>query len=382
MFSKVIGQSQLKAQLVRSVNENRVSHAQLFLGQDGTGALPIAVAYAQFILCENKNENDACGTCQSCTKVQKLVHPDLHFSYPVIKVTGSNNPPVSTDYVVQWREAYIKNPYMDENEWLQFINAENKQGNITARECHEIIRKLSLKSYESKHKVLIMWHPEALGKEGNTLLKLIEEPPENTVIILVAEDQDLILNTILSRTQIVKIKKLPYTEIAAALMEREGLDETEATTIAHLANGSYKEALEVLKNEAAEFVEHFREWMGHIFRKEQVQLVNWVDKIAGIGRENQKDYLRYVLYILRETLMMSNIKGYQPKLQEQEQKMAAYLAQQVDFEQVSSISNLINEAHYHIERNANAKILFLDLSIKMINIIFNKQKVTEVMENK
>jgi DNA polymerase-3 subunit delta' len=205
LFNEIPGQEEVKSQLIRSVNENRISHAQLFLGPEGSGSLALAIAYAQYISCTERKEIDSCGECSSCRKYQKLIHPDLHFSYPFI-ASKEKKVEVSTDVIAAWREAIIENPFLGLEEWMQTLDAENKQPNINIAECHDIIKRLTYKSFESEYKVLIMWLPEYLGTEGNSLLKLIEEPPAKTLFILVAQNHDQILNTILSRTQLVKIK--------------------------------------------------------------------------------------------------------------------------------------------------------------------------------
>src|ERR1700742_1514717 len=251
-FSQVIGQSEVKQSLVELVQFNRLSHALLFLGQEGSGALPLALAFTQYMVCEKANAKsgptdpafltDACGICPSCVKARQFVHPDIHFSYPVIPKKAGERP-VSTDYISEWREFITQYPYGNSYDWLQFIGAENKQGNITAQECNDIIHKLSLKSFESGYKILVMWMPEYLGNEGNKLLKLIEEPPANTLFLLVAENESLILQTILSRTQLVRIPLPETADIEKALIQRSGLGAEQARQIAVLCEGNYHEAL-------------------------------------------------------------------------------------------------------------------------------------------
>ena len=265
-FQSITGQKETKEQLVQMVQHNRLSHALLFLGKEGTGALQLALAFAQYIVCKPKPPetdlfaapepesqkskvkiNDSCGICPACKKANELIHPDIHFSYPVItKKPGEK--PISTDFIKEWREFIVTNPYGNVYDWLQFIGAENKQGNITAHECNDIIRKLNLKSFESEYKILIMWLPEFLGKEGNKLLKLIEEPPPNTLFILIAENEDLILPTILSRTQLVKIPLLTNMEVEVALELNAGVKIEKAQQIAALAEGNYREALQLLQH--------------------------------------------------------------------------------------------------------------------------------------
>ncbi|MBA2561564.1 MAG: hypothetical protein H0V14_01370, partial [Chitinophagaceae bacterium] len=263
-FKDVIGQQSVKSQLVKMVQQNRLSHALLFLGKEGSGALPLALAFAQYIVCtsaktskfiepspssprgEGRGE-DSCGSCPACIKANQLIHPDIHFSFPVItKKPGES--PVSANYIREWREFVDGNPYGNVYDWLQFITAENKQGNITAKECEEINHILNLKSFESGYKILIMWMPEFLGKEGNKLLKLIEEPPPDTLFIFVAEDENVILPTILSRTQLVKILALTDEEIEKALITQGKVENNKAKQIAGVSEGNYRDALQMLQH--------------------------------------------------------------------------------------------------------------------------------------
>src|SRR5882724_3516580 len=248
-FENVIGHSDIQQSLVELVQHNRLSHALLFLGNEGSGALPLALAFAQYIVCDKVKEGraDACGICPACVKASRWVHPDIHFSYPVIP-RKSGDKPVSSDYSSEWREFMTQYPYGNAYDWLQFIGAENKQGNITAQECNDIIRKLNLKSFETEYKILVMWMPEYLGNEGNKLLKLIEEPPANTLFILVAENESLILPTILSRTQLVKIPALDTADIAQALAERANIQPELARQTASISEGNYREALQLLQH--------------------------------------------------------------------------------------------------------------------------------------
>ena len=281
-FSTVIGQEQTKQHLAEMVSQNRLSHALLFLGKEGSGALAMALAFSQYILCEKikpaqkaslseqepslfgdgitttpdsrlltqdleLTAPDSCGICPSCQKARQLIHPDIHFTYPVI-TKKAGTAPVSTDYITEWREFIKNNPYGNVYDWLQFIGAENKQGNITAAECSDIIRKLNLKSYEGGHKILVLWMPEYLEKEGNKLLKLIEEPPPDTLFILVAENESLILPTIISRCQLVKLAPLDTSAVSTALVERAKLLLEQARQIASVCDGNYREALQIIQS--------------------------------------------------------------------------------------------------------------------------------------
>lgn len=369
-FSDVIGHGDLKVALIDMIKAGRVPHAQLFLGPSGCGKLALAIAFAQYLLCEGDKSADSCGNCKACQKAEKLIHPDLHFSFPFV---GSKQ--TSNNFLAEWRTAMAENPYLHANQWLQYIGAENKQGNINKDECLNIIRKLSLKSFESDRKVLIMWLPEYLGKEGNRLLKLIEEPPENTFFILVAENQELILNTILSRCQIVKINQLNDEAIVEGILKRETMTEEEARGIAHLANGNFNEAIQLLENKENNNSKLFLDWMRICYKGNGPEMVAWVEQFAKIGRENQKHFLRYALHFLREYMLLKLTGNQQLRLRDQELKTANNLTKVMDMEQVGKISQLFDDCFYYVERNANPKVLFLDASIELNNILKAKALV-------
>ncbi len=410
-FQSIIGQKATKEQLVQMVQHNRLSHALLFLGKEGSGALSLALAFAQFIVCEKINGKksamgngqramepslfgepeatesaepetsnpelvtDSCGVCAACTKADQLIHPDIHFSYPVI-TKKSGEKPISTDYIKEWREFVATNPYGNVYDWLQFIDAENKQGNITANECNDIIRKLSLKSFESEYKVLIMWMPEFLGKEGNKLLKLIEEPPPNTLFIFVAENEGLILPTILSRTQLVKIAALTNMEVETALELRAGVAIPKAQQIAAVSEGNYREALLHIKDAEDDWQLLLREWLNAIVRTGPLAQVKWIDEAAKLGREKQKQFLKYFIHLLEQAIrfrVIAPANDQRPTTNEQD--FALRLNKLCDIGQQEAIINELDKASYYIERNANAKMLFHALSIRLYHIINNKSLI-------
>jgi DNA polymerase-3 subunit delta' len=402
-FQSIIGQKETKEQLVQMVQHNRLSHALLFLGKEGSGALQIALAFAQYIVCQSSavnrqssikepslfgepepaptnNEqrttiNDSCGQCPACKKANDLIHPDIHFSYPVItKKPGEK--PISSDFIKKWREFIVQNPYGNVYDWLQFIGAENKQGNITANECNDIIRKLNLKSFESEYKILIMWMPEFLGKEGNKLLKLIEEPPPNTLFILVAENEDLVLPTILSRTQLVKIPLLTNMEVEAALELSQGVKIEKAQQIAAVAEGNYREALQLLQHAEDDWQAMLREWLNAIIKTGPVAQVKWIDETAKMGREKQKQFLKYFIHLLEEAVRLRVIApaNGQPTTTD-ETDFALRLNKLCDLGQQEAIITELDRASYYIERNANAKMLFHALSIRLYHIINNKSLI-------
>jgi DNA polymerase-3 subunit delta' len=407
-FSKVIGQKETKEQLMHMVQHNRLSHALLFLGREGTGALSLARAMAQYVVCEKVNgkqgkntpqsvpeapslfgdakpampedtgdnskefKNDSCGECPSCMKAAKMVHPDIHFSYPVIP-KKSGDKPVSTDYMTEWREFLEKHPYGNSYSWLQFIDAENKQGNITAQECNDITRKMSLKSFEAGYKILIMWMPELLGKEGNKLLKLIEEPPPDTLFLFVAENEAAILPTILSRTQLIRIPPLTRLDIEAALELQEGLSVKKAEQIAAISNGNYNEALEQLAHADDDWEVFLRDWLNSIIKTGPVAQVKWIDEISKIGREKQKQFLVYFIHLMETAIKLRIISA--PDGESSLNDFALRFNKLCSLEQQEAIVNELDQAIYYVERNANAKMLFHALTIKLYHIISNKSVI-------
>jgi DNA polymerase III subunit delta' len=363
LFQNVIGQENTKHILRGIVESGRLPHALLLLAPQGAGGLPLALAFTQYILCDNKTEGEPCGTCANCSKSEKLIHPDIHYSYPTI---GSKT--VATNVLKEWREALAENPYMNVNQWLEKLDAENKQGNIPTAECVEIVKKLSLKTFEASHKILIMWLPEYLGKEGNRLLKLIEEPPDDTIFILVAENQDLILPTILSRCQLVKIPSLTDEDIKNSLILR-GVTSGESEVISHLADGDFNTAMALSKQSENDNAQLFLEWMRTCFKGHGVEMVSWVERFASIGRERQKLFLKYGLHFLRELMVLVTTGDKNLRLRGNELETALKMQSVITFNKVESLAKLFDECTYFIERNANPKILFLDTSVNLHKIL-------------
>ncbi len=398
LFKNIVGQTEVKQKLVEMVGHNRLSHALLFLSQEGSGSLALAIAFAQYLVCEKVNNKsreaagpslfgdvqpttsaaqqqrlpaDACGVCPSCIKAQKLIHPDIHFSYPVIP-RKSGDKPLSTDYISEWREFITQYPYGNIYDWLQFIGAENKQGNITAYECNDIIRKLSLKSFESGYKILIMWMPEYLGNEGNKLLKLIEEPPPDTLFILAAENESLILPTIISRMQLLKIPSLETKDIEQALTERANVSVEQAKQIASVSQENYREALQLLQHAEEDWQGLLREWLNAILKTGPVAQVKWVEEISRIGRERQKQFLHYFNHLLEQAIRIKIMGDQQPDIPDNEKDFVGRLNKIADISQQQAIIEELDNAIYYIERNANGKMLFHALTIKLYHIIADR----------
>lgn len=369
LFKDVIGQQDVKHRLVEMVEHNRLSHALLFLGKEGSGALPLALAFAQYLTCHF----GGCGICPSCSKAEQMVHPDIHFSYPVV-TKKSGTPPISTDYAAEWREFMKTYPYGNTYDWLQFIGAENKQGNITAQECNDIIRKLNLKSFESGYKILVMWMPEYLGREGNKLLKLIEEPPANTLFILVAESESEILSTILSRCQLVKIPAIEPSAVEEALQSRGNCDPETAKKMANICEGNYREALHLVQHADDDFHGLLREWLNATLKNQPIAQVKVIDELSRLGREKQKQFLRYFTHLVELAIRFSVLDeagraALVYAISEGELDFAQRLNKICSIEQLEAIATELDKASYYIERNANARILFHAVTIKLFYIV-------------
>lgn len=406
-FKDVIGQQDLKRELPELMRENRLAHAILFLGKEGSGALPLALAFSQYIVCEKVNGTsgskpkeadlfgtslfgdepapplsqekgagdegvaDSCGVCPACTKAAAFAHPDIHFSYPVV-TKKAGTPPISTDYITEWRQFLKSYPFGNAYDWLQFIGAENKQGNITAQECNDIIKKLNLKSFESEYKVLVMWLPEYLGNEGNKLLKLIEEPPPNTVFLLVAENESQILGTILSRVQLVKVPLLEDKDVELALVERNITSAEMATRVAAVSQGNYHQALQMAQSADEDWQELLRDWLNAIMKTGPVAQAKWVDDISKLGREKQKQFLQYFNHLLQLAVKMQVMEQAAAGYPEKDRDFAARFNKITGLEQQQAIVEELDNAAYYIERNANSKMLFMALTIKIYHIIKDK----------
>jgi DNA polymerase-3 subunit delta' len=304
-------------------------------------------------------------------RAEQLIHPDLHFSFPVIP-RKSGDKPTSADYIKEFREFVKLAPYGNVYDWLQNINAENKQGNITAEECNDIGKKLSLKTFEAEYKVLVLWMPEYLGKEGNKLLKLIEEPPPNTLFVFVAENEEQILPTILSRCQLIKVSQLQTAEIEKALIERANVAPETARQVAGICEGNYREALQLLQHSEEDWQDLLKHWLNYTIKRMLPEQIKWVDEISKIGREKQKQFLRYFNHLLQQSIRIKVLGVENVMLPENEKDFAQRLNKIASVSQQEAIVEELDKASYYIERNANGKMLFQALSIKLFHIIQNK----------
>lgn len=366
-FKEVVGQQAIKTRLRLMADEGRTPHASLFLSPSGAGGLPLALAFASYLLCSTPQNGDACGTCIHCRKSLKYIHPDLHFSFPVV---GAG---VTSDrHLTDWRKALEAHPYMDANTWLRSISSDNKQGNINKDECNAILHKISFKPFEADKRILLLWLPEYLGNEGNRLLKLIEEPPPQTYFILVSEQAERILNTILSRCQLTKIPALSDIDVIDGLTQRFPDLHAKAAAIAYMAGGNFNEALQLAEQKENLEAGTLIEWLRKTYKPQGKEVVKWSEKAAAWSRDAQKHFLHYGLFFLRELLVLKLSNGLSTRLQEPELASAKTLATLLTIEQIEHLARLWSDNMSWIERNANPKILFLDASVQMIHIMKNK----------
>jgi DNA polymerase-3 subunit delta' len=374
-FKDVIGQEFLKEKLIKSVKENRISHAWLFFGTEGVGALPLAIAYAQYILCTSRSESDSCGNCASCRKNNKYIHPDLHFTFPVNKTRSVDKEILtSEDFMTDWRDFLIQQPYSRLNRWYEFIDLENKQGIINTEESKRLISKINLKPYESDYKIVIIWQPEKMNDQaGNKLLKLLEEPPAMTVFILVSESPDLLLATIRSRCVHIKIPPINDTELGNAIKVKYSLDPAKIKNIVRLASGNFLRALDLI-NEAEDFsynFNKFRDLMRLCFKKNLPDLVRFTEELAGLTRERQKAFLDFGLHTIREGLALHFNTDKIVYITDEEKQFSTSFAPFINERNIEYITYELTRAIQDIERNGNGRIIFLDMSLKLAEQIIS-----------
>jgi DNA polymerase-3 subunit delta' len=370
-FRDIIGQEEVKKRLIRSVQEERVSHAQLFAGPEGTGKLGLALAYAQYISCRNRTATDSCGTCPSCHKYQKLAHPDLHFVFPVFNSPKFKNP-VSDDFIKEWREMVLKNHYFNLGQWLTFIDAGNAQGLIYERESDSIYRKLNLKSFEAEFKVMIIWLPEKMHPScSNKLLKLIEEPPSKTLFLLVSESEESIISTIRSRAQLIKVPYIDSKSMKNALLKMEGIDPALVDDAIHLSNGSFINALECLNPGEDEtfFFNKFQEMMRLAYSRQVLQLVDWAEEMAQIGRDKQKAYFSFALRMVREYFVMNLNRNDLVYLKKEEKDWGRRFAPFINERNIIPLASELEQGIRHVTMNGNPRIIFLDTALRMVRLI-------------
>ncbi len=370
-FSSVIGHSEIKHRLLHSAKEKRVSHALLFLGPEGCGNLSLAIAFAQYLECEQPTETDSCGICPGCKKMSKLAHPDVSYSYPVAP-KDSIKKPRSVDFVTQWRECVLDNPYLNYNEWMESLSLDNKQGIISVEESADIVNRLTLKSVEAPFKIVIIWLAERLNASAaNKLLKIIEEPPDNTLFFLVAENYEFLLTTIVSRTQLIKVGRISDADMLDTLVEKHSLDQSTARRIVHRADGDYNEALKMIKNDEgdADLNQKFLLWMRNCLKLNVTGITSLSQEFGGQSREAQKNFLKHALSITRECLLINYGDRSLIRLEGKDLEDIQRFAPFVNEGNISAFTEEINKAHFHLERNANSKLVFADLSFNIHQLL-------------
>lgn len=367
-FSQVVGQERLKNQLINDCKNNKISHAQLLLGESGFGTLPLVLAFVQYLFCENKQENDSCGNCAGCKKVSELQHPDLHFSFPTIqaitKTSDANLP--------EWREMIKKNAYFDLNEWINKIDDRARKPIISSDESQEIIKKLSLKSFEGGYKIMVIWMAEEMNQAcANKLLKILEEPPAKTLFFLVSESTEMMLPTIISRTKISRVPRLENEEIEQALTARHQLTPSQAASIVAQADGNMNRAISLIsKNEDRDFNrEQFVQFMRVCYKKKVIDMMDWAENMASQGKEKQKLFLEYSLHMFRQSLLKNYTDDQLIRASEEELQFLKNFARFITGNNIFDFMEHFNNAHYHIDRNANPKILFTELAFKVMRYI-------------
>ncbi len=380
-FSEILGQDHIKSHLTKSALLGRIPHAQLFIGPEGSGTLAMAIAYSQFILCNNINAENAGGN-ESCNlKFLSVSHPDLHFVYPTVSTEDVKSKPKSIDFIKDWRSFLAENPYGGLFDWYNLLGVANKQGEIRVDDAQEILKSLALKSYEGGYKIMIVWMADKMNiAASNKLLKLLEEPPEKTVFILISENEEDLIQTIRSRCQVLHFNGLSETVIANALIAKENIDPRLATKITHQSQGNFNKALHLLHEDSEDlpFEEWFVRWVRAAFKAKGNataihDLIAWSEQIAGLGRETQKKFLQFCIEMFRQAMLLNyetpSLVYLEPKV---EKFKLENFAPFVNGNNINDIFRELSDAMYHIERNGNAKIILTDLSIKLTRLIHKK----------
>ena len=380
-FSEILGQDYIKSHLTKSADLGRIPHAQLFVGPEGSGTLSMAIAYAQYILCSNNNLENQGGNDSCNLKFNSHSHPDLYFIYPTVTTEDVKTKPKSIDFITEWRQFLKEKPYGSLFDWYQILGVKNKQGEIRVEDAQDILKSLSLKSYEGGFKIMIVWMADKLNiSASNKLLKLLEEPSEKTLFILISENEEDIIQTIRSRCQVLHFNALPEKIISESLISNENIDPRTATKLAHQAQGNYNKALQMLQENGEDvyFEKWFVDWVRAAFRAKgnasAIQdLITWSEQIAGLGRETQKKFLHFCIDMFRQALLLNyqttSLVYMEPKI---EKFKLENFAPFVNGNNINDIFRELSDAMYHIERNGNAKIILTDLSIKLTRLIHKK----------
>ncbi len=369
-FSSIPGLSEVKSLLIDAAKSNHTAHAQLFVGAEGALNLPIALAYASYLHCENKGD-DACGFCSACSKNLKFIHPDTHFVFPLGNIKGDKDEDrFKADITKSWRSFLLEQPFGNLDDWTNYYGGEDKQALISREGSRDIIKTLSLKPFESPHKIMIIWQPELMhAPAANGILKILEEPPPHTYFILVTNAADRLLPTIISRTQIVSVPLLSDEELEACLVDKFKTEKSRASKASQLAEGNINLALKVLEDAEDNNTQRFTDWMRACFKKNYGSLVTMADDYHGLDKLSQKNLMMYSLGMMRETLLSIAGADKLNRTRGEELKFIQNFSKVMNVYKIEKSVNMLNDASYHLERNGSAKMIFLDLSLKLSQTI-------------
>jgi DNA polymerase III subunit delta' len=368
LFNEVVGQIDLKSRMIEEINSGKMSHAQLFLGKNGYGNLALALAYTQFLFCKNRGETDACGECASCSKTRQLIHPDVHFVFPTVQAISK----VSDGFINEWRETVLSSPYFNLNDWLNVIDVKGRRPIIGTEESKDLLKKLSLMSYEGGYKVVIIWMAEEMNPTfANKMLKTLEEPSDKTILLILAESTEYILPTIMSRTQVRKIPRLSFAEVSHYVQMNTHLSENESQSLVARVEGDISLIRAHLINAENENKnrEMFILLMRSAYKKNVLEMMDWADQISGLGREAQKIFLEYALHMFRQSILKNYTEEQLIRVSREEGDFLKNFSRFITGNNVGEFLEVFSEAHYHIERNANPKILFTHLAFRAMRFI-------------
>ncbi len=374
-FRDIIGHNEIKLQLIKSLQNNRISHAQLFLGAEGGGNFQLALAYAQYINCENPGTSDSCGECSSCIKYRNKQHPDLHFVYPTASGKEIKEKPCSQKLIKSWIEFLHLKEYFTLNDWMHHIGAGEKISKINILDSQDILKTVSLKNFEARFKVIIIWCPENMNIEcSNKILKVLEEPNPKSIFLLVGHSTDALLATIISRVQIIKTNQLSDSDIIQGLIKKEGIPENFAQSISLLANGNFSKALELVNTPEndEEFIDIFQHWMRICYAADFLKIEKWINEIDKLGRIAQKNFLEYGLRIFRECMLYNYVTPSLNRLNKKEEAFNENFAKFIHGGNILEIIDIFEHTHNAIWRNGNGKIAFMNLSLNICNLLKSK----------
>ena len=370
LFSKIVGLTSVKDSLRQSVKNNHIAHAQMFLGTEGSANMAMALAYATFVNCENKQEVDACGTCPSCVKMEKLIHPDVQFVMPSISIASGDKDKQRSERLTAWRPFLLSNPYASLIDWANHLDAENKQCIISVEESRSIVKNISLKAFEGEYKIVLLWLPEMMNQSAaNSILKILEEPPAKTLFLLVSNDLEKNIATIISRTQIVTLPSFQINEVAETLINTFGIGEEVANQASQLEPSNVNEALKLCSGEESDINATFQNWMRLCYSRNLTDIVMLAEDFQKMSKTNQKGLLQFGINVTRNLLLYQSDAKQLLRLKDSERAFVEGFSKVITMDKLMAFSSSLNTAFFHLERNANPKVIFLDLSLNIATLL-------------